>query len=66
MPNPDVIWGVDRVYREVFDLEQLGWSERHPAFMFGQALGTAIRAQQLDAAQACQFRGVRVLVAEDE
>lgn len=64
--RPDVIWGVDRVYREVYELEQLGWSNRHPAFVFGQALGAAIRSQQLDATQTCQLRGVRMLVVEDE
>lgn len=64
--TPDVIWAVDRVYREVFDLEKLGWSNRHPAFVFAQALGLAIQTQQLEATQACQFRGVRVLIAENE
>ncbi|CAK7224536.1 hypothetical protein SBRCBS47491_005585 [Sporothrix bragantina] len=63
---PDVIWGVGRVYREVFDLEGLGWTDEHPAFNFGRALGAMIRAQQQDVTETCQFQGVRVLVVEDE
>lgn len=64
--TPDVIWGVGRVYREVFDLESMGWSEDHPAFIFARMLSAAICAQQLDATQSCQFHGVRVLIAEDK
>ncbi|CAK7203749.1 hypothetical protein SEUCBS139899_006496 [Sporothrix eucalyptigena] len=63
---PDIIWGVGRVYREVFDLEGLGWTDKHPAFDFGRALGAIIRAQQRDTTMTCQFQGVRVLMVEDE
>ncbi|CAK7229291.1 hypothetical protein SCUCBS95973_007171 [Sporothrix curviconia] len=63
---PDVFGGVGRMYREVFDLEGLGWTDDHPAFNFGRALGAMIRWQQHEATQTCQFQGVRVLIAEDE
>ena len=63
---PDMIWGVGQRYREVFDLEGLGWTDAHPAFSFGKKLGAMIRLQQQDATQTCQFQGVRVLIVEEE
>ncbi len=62
---PDVVHGAGRVYREVFDLERLGWRCESGVFVFAQALGEAIRTMQAEALQPGRFRGVRVLVAED-
>ncbi|CAN8103914.1 unnamed protein product [Discula destructiva] len=67
----DVIWGNGMVWREVFDLEGLGWHERHPAFVFGQIFEEVVRLQQGQwlgdgEKRPPPFQGVRVLVAEDE
>lgn len=66
----DVIHGVGRVWREVFDLEGLGWHERHPGFVFGEMFGEVVRLQQAnwygEGEKKATFKGVRVLVAEDE
>nr|XP_036575922.1 uncharacterized protein CTRU02_14059 [Colletotrichum truncatum]KAF6782578.1 hypothetical protein CTRU02_14059 [Colletotrichum truncatum] len=63
--EPDVIWGVGKTYREVFDFEGLGWSDAHPSYVFARAMEETIRSQQADA-KAEVFQGVRVLVVEDE
>ncbi|KAF3766169.1 hypothetical protein M406DRAFT_330008 [Cryphonectria parasitica EP155] len=66
----DVIHGADRVWREVFDLEKLGWHERHPAFVFAEMFGEVVRLQQGnwfgEGQKQAAFKGVRVLVAEDK
>lgn len=66
----DVVHGVGRVWREVFDLEGLGWHERHPGFVFGEMFGEVVRLQQGnwygEGRKKATFKGVRVLVAEDE
>lgn len=63
----DVIFGVGKVYREVFDLERLGWDSYHPTFAFARIIDEAIKSQQADAPGGkVTFRGVRILVAEDE
>ncbi|KAJ0161828.1 hypothetical protein CTA2_5528 [Colletotrichum tanaceti] len=62
---PDLIHGVGKTYREVFDLERLLWSESHPAFIFARHLEDSIRSQQRDAG-AEEFKGVRGVVIEDE
>ncbi|CCF38460.1 hypothetical protein CH063_09545 [Colletotrichum higginsianum] len=62
---PDLIRGVGRAYREVFDLERLSWGESHPAYIFARLVTDSIRNQQLDAG-AAEFKGVRILVVEDE
>lgn len=68
--QPDVIRGVGKVWREVFDLEALGWHEKHPGFVFGETMGEVIRLQQGSwhgqGVKNPSFKGVRVLVAEDE
>jgi len=62
----DVIQGVDVVYREVFDLETLGWDSTHPTFMFARILDDAIRSQQSGISTEAQvFQGVRVLICEN-
>lgn len=77
MRKPDVFQGVGKVWREVFDLEKLGWDEGHPGVVFADIFGEVIKMQQRDAmgddsqdAEAAKervkFQGVRVLVAEDE
>lgn len=67
----DVIHGgAGTVWREVFDLEALGWHERHPGFVFGEMFGEVVRLQQANwygqGDKKATFQGVRVLVAEDE
>ncbi|KAF0325839.1 hypothetical protein GQ607_006971 [Colletotrichum asianum] len=63
--EPDVVRGVGKTYREVFDFEGMGWSDKHPSFVFARAMDETIRSQQADA-DARRFQGVRVLVVEDE
>ena len=63
-PLPERFHGIGKTYTQVFDLEGLGWTDQHPAYIFGKALGEAIREQQADAG-AVVFKGVRVLVTED-
>jgi hypothetical protein len=58
----DVIHGVGTIYREVVELQRLGWHEDHPARALARVLKSTIRAQQ-GAAQT--FLGVRGLVCED-
>ncbi|KAJ4422025.1 hypothetical protein N0V82_003321 [Gnomoniopsis sp. IMI 355080] len=66
----DVIHGNGTVWREVFDLERMGWHERHPGFVFGEMFGEVVRLQQGqwfgEGEKKSTFRGVRVLVAEHE
>jgi hypothetical protein len=64
--EPDVIVGVGKVYREVFDLEGLGWDGYHPTYAFAKIIDDAIRSQQDDGLGEVKFKGVRILVAEDE
>ncbi|WYZ46797.1 hypothetical protein EsH8_IX_001022 [Colletotrichum jinshuiense] len=63
--KPDVIYGVGKTYREVFDFDGLGWSDEHPSYLFARAMDEMIRSQQADA-DAPNFEGVRVLLVEDE
>ena len=63
--SPDAIQGVGKLYKEVFDFEALGWHEKHPNFVYARMIGDAIRSQQSDG-EGAVFRGVRVLVVEDE
>lgn len=63
--TPDVIQGVGKTYREVFDFEGLGWSDAHPHYAFARAMDETIRSQQADADMQ-DFQGVRVLLVEDE
>ncbi|KAJ0158308.1 hypothetical protein CTA2_11892 [Colletotrichum tanaceti] len=63
--TPDVIQGVGKTYREVFDFEGLGWSDHHPHYVFARAMDETIRSQQADADKQ-DFQGVRVLLVEDE
>lgn len=68
--QPDVIHGVGKVWREVTKLEALGWHEKHPGFVFGETMNEVIRLQQGSwhgqGAKKPTFKGVRVLVAEDD
>jgi hypothetical protein len=64
--EPDVIQGVGKVYREVFDLEGLGWDGYHPTYAFAKIIDDGIRSQQEDGFGEVKFKGVRILVAEDE
>ncbi|KAI7785329.1 hypothetical protein LA080_007614 [Diaporthe eres] len=75
--KPDVIQGVGKVWREVFDLEKLGWDGEHPGFVFAEMFAEVIKMQQGDwmgddsqdgevTRERAKFQGVRVLVAEDE
>ncbi|KAK2607626.1 hypothetical protein N8I77_006289 [Diaporthe amygdali] len=75
--QPDVIHGVGKVWREVFDLEKLGWDEKHPGLAFAEMFGEVVRMQQGNwmgedgqdgevAKAKMKFQGVRFLVAEDE
>lgn len=75
--KPDVIQGVGKVWREVFDLEKLGWDEEHPGFAFAEMFAEVVKMQQGNcmgddsrdeevATEKAKFQGVRVLVAEDE
>lgn len=68
--SADVIHGNGTVWREVFDLERLGWHERHPGFVFGEMFGEVVRLQQGqwfgEGEKKATFQGVRVLVAENE
>ncbi len=64
--EPDVIHGVGLVYREVFDLEALGWDASHPTYVFARVAADAIRSQQREGPETATFQGLRVLVAEDE
>lgn len=66
----DVIRGNGTVWREVFDLEGLGWDERHCGFVFGDMFEEVVGLQQGswfgEGERKATFQGVRVLVAEDE
>ncbi|KAK1573185.1 uncharacterized protein LY79DRAFT_526275 [Colletotrichum navitas] len=62
---PEVIHGVGKTYREVFDFEGLGWSYEHPNYVFAAAMDEMIRSQQADADKQA-FEGVKVLLVEDD
>ncbi|OAA56542.1 hypothetical protein SPI_07549 [Niveomyces insectorum RCEF 264] len=65
--TPDTIWSAGRVYREVLDLERLGWDSQHPTYVFARSFGNIIRAlQRENGKQPFQFQGVRVLMAEND
>lgn len=68
--EPETIHGNGTVWREVFDLEGLGWHERHPGFVFGEMFGEVVRLQQGqwfgEGERKATFEGVKVLVAENE
>lgn len=61
----DVIRGVGKTYREVFDFERLGWEDFHPTYIFARIMTAAILTQQKDTGRET-FKGVRVLLAEDD
>ncbi|KAH7141414.1 hypothetical protein B0J13DRAFT_59141 [Dactylonectria estremocensis] len=61
----DVVRAVGMRYTEVFDLETLGWHECHPTYGFAFLMTNAIRLHQHQGGQSV-FKGIRVLVAEDE
>jgi hypothetical protein len=61
----DVVEGVGKIYHEVFDLEALGWDAFHPTYMFARMITEAIKSQQRDT-EADVFKGVRILLAEDD
>ncbi|KZL84442.1 multicopper oxidase [Colletotrichum incanum] len=63
--TPDVIYGVGKTYREVFDFEGLGWSHQHPNYVLARGMDEMIRSQQADADKQA-FGGVRVLLVEDD
>lgn len=70
--GPDAIHGCGgAVWREVFDLEGLGWHESHPGFVFGEVFGEVVRLQQGNCfgepagEGRATFKGVRVLIAEE-
>ena len=60
----DVISGIGKTYREVFDLEALGWNNFHPTYLFAKIISDTIRCQQRDAGNQV-FKGVRILVVEE-
>lgn len=72
--EPDVFHGVGKIWREVFELEKLGWGERHPGFVFAEAFSEVVRMQQGNymgddegaVRKEVSFKGIRVLIAEDE
>lgn len=75
--QPDVIHGVGKVWREISDLERLGWDEEHPGFVFAEMFAEVVKMQQGNwmgddnqdgevAKERKKFQGVRVLVAEDD
>ncbi|KAH7152744.1 hypothetical protein EDB81DRAFT_432655 [Dactylonectria macrodidyma] len=61
----DVVRAVGMRYTEVFDLEALGWHECHPTYGFAFLMTNAIRLHQHQGGQSV-FKGIRVLVAEEE
>ena len=73
--KPDVFHGVGTTWREVFDIEKMGWSESHPGFVFAEAFSEVVRMQQSNfmsdevaggVKRDVSFKGIRVLIAEDE
>lgn len=71
-PGDVIRGGCGAVWREVFDLEALGWHERHAGFVFGEVFGEVVRLQQGNwfgegggRGSRAAFKGVRVLVAEE-
>lgn len=73
--EPDFFHGVGKIWREVFDIEKMGWDESHPGFVFAEVFGEVVGMQQGDCVgdrdvgamnKEVKFKGIRVLVAEDE
>ncbi|KAL0937403.1 uncharacterized protein CTRU02_207134 [Colletotrichum truncatum] len=63
--KPDIIYGVCKTYREVFDFEKLSWDESHPTYVFARLISESVYSQQLDTG-APDFKGVRILLEEDD
>ncbi|KAL2201910.1 hypothetical protein CC79DRAFT_188450 [Sarocladium strictum] len=61
----DVVEAVSKKYLEVADFERLGWTDTHPYFVFARMIDEMIRGQQHGESKG-KFKGVRILVAEDE
>lgn len=61
----DVIHGVGKTYREIFDFEAMGWDDLHPTYIFARMISEAVQGQQRDSDRDV-FKGVRVLAVEDE
>lgn len=59
----DVIHGSTVTYREISDLEKLGWDSGHSAFGLARVMGDTIREQQ---GTEGPFLSVRILVCEEE
>ncbi|KAI8712614.1 2EXR domain-containing protein [Fusarium sp. LHS14.1] len=59
----DAIYGSTVAYREVSNLEKLGWDSGHSVFGLAQVMGDIIREQQ---GKEGPFRSVRILVCEEE
>lgn len=74
--KPDALYGVGKIWREIFDLEKLGWGERHPGLAFAETFSEVVRLQQANCVDIdgyegrfnrdVKFKGIRVLIAEDE
>ncbi|KAK7747891.1 hypothetical protein SLS53_001143 [Cytospora paraplurivora] len=73
--EPDVFRGVGKIWREVFDIEKMGWDESHPGFVFAEMFSEVVSMQQGNCVtdgnvgavkRDVKFKGIRVLVAEDE
>ncbi|KUI62795.1 hypothetical protein VP1G_11457 [Cytospora mali] len=73
--HPDIFHGVGKIWREVFGLEEMGWDEEHPGLAFAEAFSEVVRLQQDNCIgdvdertvkKKLKFKGVRVLIAEDE
>ncbi|KAF4968727.1 hypothetical protein FSARC_3944 [Fusarium sarcochroum] len=61
----DIVNAVSRRYVEARNLKALGWEEEHPSYIFACMIDAAIKSQQ-EGADRGTFKGVRVLVVEDE
>jgi hypothetical protein len=59
----DVIYGVGVTYREICDLEKLGWDSEHSMFLMARLMGEMIKEQQ---GLGSPFHSVRLLVCEEE
>ncbi|KAH7254756.1 hypothetical protein B0J15DRAFT_397538 [Fusarium solani] len=59
----DVVHGSTVTYREISNLEKLGWDSDHSAFGLARIMGDTIREQQ---GAEGPFRSVRILVCEEE
>jgi hypothetical protein len=61
----DVVEAVSKKYVEIADFEKLGWRDTHPYFVFARMIDEMIRSQQHGESKG-KFKGVRILVTEDE